>query len=127
ARSRERGAGDRPHERLTRATGTARPEPPARRAPRETAVQTRPARPNRGAVGRRDDQQASTAHWLEGAGPPLELVERGGRGRPVVLAGRELAEVLEVGHQREAELLAHVGDLQLAAHPAQVLDRACAA
>ena len=42
-------------------------------------------------------------------------------------AGVNSREVLEVGHQRERDLVADVGDLQLAHHQAQVLDRAGAA
>lgn len=58
----------------------------------------------------------------EGTAPGDDLVEDGGDGAFLVGGRAELAEVLEVGEQRESDLVADIGDLEFAHHQSQVLD-----
>src|SRR6476659_6339121 len=72
------------------------------------------------APGSSDGSGALTQRSECGA-PGDHLVEHRAQGVRAVAAGLEDAEVLELGDQRERDLLAHVGHLQLAGHEAEVL------
>ena len=69
-------------------------------------------------------QCSRVANGRERLAPRDNLVERGGHRVGLVRARGELAEVLEVGEQRQGDLRTHVGDLELTHDEAQVLDRA---
>src|SRR5450759_1548936 len=62
--------------------------------------------------------------WCERLAPGDDLVEHGVQRRQVVVARLEDAEVLELGQQRQRDLLANVGHLQLAGDESEVLDGA---